>query len=34
MDDRGKRDMKFVAFAAFGLVIGIAILAYSIGWRP
>jgi len=34
MDEGGKRDIKFVALAAFGLAIGIAILAYSVGWRP
>jgi hypothetical protein len=34
MKDRGKRDIKFLALAAFVLAIGIAALAYSVGWRP
>jgi hypothetical protein len=34
MSDNGKRDLKFLAIAVFGLVIGIAVILYSLGWRP
>jgi hypothetical protein len=34
MADNGKRDLKFLALAVFGLAIGIAVILYSMGWRP
>jgi hypothetical protein len=34
MADGGKRDIKFLGLLAFGLAMGIAVILYSIGWRP
>jgi hypothetical protein len=32
--DKGERDLKFLGFAVFGIVMGIIIIVYSLYGRP